>query len=67
MYFSDGSAAQQKNRKNVSTSTMNNISVSLLNPTSDKKGTTDGMEGTGKRLAAKMSLQKAYNNQKQTS
>jgi hypothetical protein len=25
------------------------------------------MEGTGKRLAAKMSLQKAYNNQKQTS
>jgi hypothetical protein len=30
MYFSDGSAAQYKNRKELSTCTMNKILVSLL-------------------------------------
>jgi hypothetical protein len=34
MYFSDGSTAQYKNRKNSSTSTMNKIMVSLMNVTS---------------------------------
>jgi hypothetical protein len=34
MYLSDGSAAQYKKRKKLSTSTMNKILVSLLNGTS---------------------------------
>jgi hypothetical protein len=33
MYLSDGSAAQYKKRKKLSTSTMNKISDSLLNGT----------------------------------
>jgi hypothetical protein len=33
MYFSDGSAAQHKNRKKLSASTMNKILDSLLNGT----------------------------------
>jgi hypothetical protein len=45
MYLSDGSAAQYKKRKKLSTSTMNTILVSLLNGSALQQ-----IMGTGKQM-----------------
>ena len=71
IYFSDGAASQYKNRKNF---------INLVNheadfgmpadwhffATSHGKGPCDGVAGTVKRLAARASLQRPYENQIQT-
>jgi hypothetical protein len=60
-----------RREQNPSTSTFNKNLVSLLNDRhfftkSHGKGPGDGIGGTVKRLAAKTSLQKVYNNKIQT-
>lgn len=71
-YFSDGSAAQYKNRNNFY-----NVSLHLAEygipaewnffATSHGKNISDGLGGTLKRLATKASLQKPYTHQIMTS
>lgn len=67
-YFSDGSAAQYKNRKNFSnlchhSEDFNGIKAEWhFYATSHGKGVCDGIAGTVKRLAAKASLQNPTDN-----
>lgn len=68
-YFSDGSAAQYKNRKNFSnlchhTEDFDGVEAEWhFYATSHGKGVCDGVGGTVKRLATKASLQNPVNNQ----
>lgn len=67
-YFSDGSAAQFKNRKNFSNICHHanefNINVEWhFYATAHGKGVCDGLGGTVKRLAARASLQRPYEHQ----
>lgn len=68
-YFSDGSAAQYKNRKNFSNLCYHEEDFDGVKAewhfyaTSHGKGACDGVGGTIKRLAAKASLQNPINNQ----
>jgi hypothetical protein len=71
MYFSDGSAAQYMNRKNFINILYHEQYFGLsaewsFFTTNQEKGPADGTGGTVKRLAAKASLQRVYNNQIQT-
>lgn len=64
-YFSDGSAAQYKNRKNFINicNHKNDFGIETewhFFATAHGKGTCDGLGGTVKRLAAKASLQRPY-------
>jgi hypothetical protein len=66
VYFSDGSVAQYKNRKNLLNITCHNEDFEVLAElqffvTSDGKGACDGVGGTLKRLAARANLQQPYN------
>lgn len=68
-YFSDGSSAQYKNRKNFINLCYHNEDFDGVEAewhfyaTSHGKGVCDGIGGTVKRLAAKASLQKPVENQ----
>lgn len=67
-YFSDGSAAQYKNRKNFINICNHNNDFGIETEwhffaTAHGKGTCDGLGGTVKRLAAKASLQRPYHEQ----
>lgn len=67
-YFSDGSAAQYKNRKNFINICNHEKDFGIETEwhffaTAHGKGTCDGLGGTVKRLAAKASLQRPYNGQ----
>jgi hypothetical protein len=70
MYVSDGSATQYKKRtKCINIYHDQDFGLSAewhFFTTSHGKGQADGIEGTVKRLAAKASLQKVYNNQIKT-
>ncbi|XP_074029570.1 uncharacterized protein [Leptinotarsa decemlineata] len=64
-YFSDGSAAQYKNRKNFINICSHEQDFGIKTEwhffaTAHGKGTCDGLGGTVKRLAAKASLQRPY-------
>lgn len=66
LYFSDGSGAQYKNKKNFVNLTCHEKDFGLVAewhffPTSHGKGACDGLGGTLKRLAARASLQRASN------
>jgi hypothetical protein len=66
VYFSDGSAAQYKNRKKLLYITCHNEDFGVpaewhFFVTSHGKNACDGVGGTLKRLAAKASLQRPYN------
>ena len=68
IYFSDGAASQYKNRKNFLNLCHheNDFGVKAewhFSATSHGKGACDGVGGTVKRLAAKASLQKPFDNQ----
>ena len=68
IYFSDGAAAQYKNRKNFVNLCLHNDDFGILaewhfSATSHGKGACDGLGGTVKRLAARTSLQRPYNDQ----
>jgi hypothetical protein len=68
LYFSDGSAAQYKKRKNLLYITCHNEDFGVLAEwhffaTSHVKSACDGVVGTLKRLAARASLQQPYNDQ----
>jgi hypothetical protein len=68
VYFSDGSAAQYKNRKNVLNITCHNEDFGVPAEwhsfaTSYGKLACDGVGGTLKRLVAKPSLQRPYSDQ----
>ena len=67
-YFTDGSSAQYKNRKNFANLTYYKDDFSLdaerhFFATSHGKGPCDGLGGTVKHLAAKASLQRPYEDQ----
>lgn len=67
-YFSDGSAAQYKNKKNFLNVCLHNKDFGIeaewhFFATSHGKSACDGLGGTVKRLAAKASLQRPYNDQ----
>jgi hypothetical protein len=57
MYVSDGSAAQYKMRKNLSTSTVNKILVSLLNGTSSQQAMGRDSEKAGCKDKSTKSVQ----------
>lgn len=66
IYFSDGSGAQYKNKKNFVNLTYHKKDFGLTAewhffPTSHGKGACDGLGGTLKRLAARTSLQRTSN------
>jgi hypothetical protein len=66
VYFSDGSAAQYKNRKYLQNITCHNEDFGVpaewhFFATSHGKSACDGVGGTLKRLTAKASLQQPYN------
>ena len=68
IYFSDGCAAQYKNRKNFVNLCHHNEDFGMpaewhFFATSHGKGPCDGVGGTVKRLAARASLQRPVNNQ----
>ena len=68
VYFSDGAASQYKNRKNFINLCHHeadfNVSAEWhFSATSHGKGACDGLGGTVKRLAAKASLQRPYEEQ----
>jgi hypothetical protein len=68
VYFSDGSTAQYKNRKKELNITCHNEDFGVpaechFFVTSHGKNACDGIGGTLKRLAAKISLQQPYNDQ----
>lgn len=70
-YFSDGSAAQYKNRKNFTNLCNHKDDFDIdaewhFSATAHGKGPCDGVGGTVKRLAARASLQRTYENQIQT-
>lgn len=67
-YFSDGAASQYKNRKNFVNLCLHEEDFGLkaewhFSATSHGKGACDGVGGTVKRLAARASLQKPYEDQ----
>ena len=71
IYFSDGAASQYKNRKNFSNLAHHEEDFGVpaewhFFATSHGKGPCDGVGGTVKRLAARASLQRPYNDQIQT-
>ena len=68
IYFSDGAASQYKNRKNFVNLCHHEKDFGIsaqwhFSATSHGKGACDGLGGTVKRLAAKASLQRPYNEQ----
>jgi len=68
VYFSDGSAAQYKNRKNFINLCYHKTDFRIdaewhFFATSHGKGPCDGLGGTVKRLAARASLQRTYDHQ----
>ena len=68
IYFSDGAAAQYKNRKNFLNLCHHKDDFGLsakwhFSATSHGKGACDGLGGTVKRLAARASLQRPYDQQ----
>jgi len=68
VYFSDGCAAQYKNRKNFANLCNHEQDFGMpaewhFFATSHGKGPCDGVGGTVKRLAARASLQRPYENQ----
>jgi hypothetical protein len=68
LYFSDGAAAQYKNRKNFVNLCYHEVDFGVpaqwhFSATSHGKGACDGVGGTVKRLAAKASLQRPYDEQ----
>ncbi|GBN70056.1 hypothetical protein AVEN_138700-1 [Araneus ventricosus] len=68
IYFSDGSSAQYKNRKNFVNICHHESDFKLKSEwhffaTSHGKSSCDGIGGTVKRLAARTSLHRPYNNQ----
>lgn len=70
-YFSDGSAAQYKNRKNFTNLCFHKDDFNIeaewhFSATAHGKGPCDGVGGSVKRLAARASLQRPYENQIQT-
>jgi hypothetical protein len=67
-YFSDGASSQYKNRKNFVNLCLHNHDFGIkaewhFAATSHGKGACDGLGGTVKRLAAKASLQRPYEDQ----
>lgn len=70
-YFSDGSAAQYKNKKNFLNLCLHEEDFNIkaewhFSATAHGKGPCDGVGGSVKRLAARASLQRPYDNQIQT-
>lgn len=70
-YFSDGSSAQYKNKKNFLNLCFHEIDFKVkaewhFSATSHGKGPCDGVGGSVKRLAARASLQRPYEDQIQT-
>lgn len=68
IYFSDGAASQYKNRKNFLNLCCHKTDFAIsaewhFSATSHGKGACDGLGGTVKRLAARASLQRTYNDQ----
>jgi hypothetical protein len=68
VYFSDGSPVQYKNRKNLLNTTCHNEDFGVpaewhFFATSYGISACDGVGGTLRRLAAKASLQRPYNDQ----
>ena len=68
IYFSDGAASQYKNRKNFMNLCLHKDDFGIsaewhFSATSHGKGACDGLGGTVKRLAARASLQRPYNDQ----
>ena len=68
IYFSDGAASQYKNRKNFVNLCLHKDDFGIsaewhFSATSHGKGACDGLGGTVKRLAARVSLQRPYNDQ----
>ena len=68
IYFSDGAASQYKNRKNFVNLCLHKDDFGIsaewhFSATSHEKGAYDGLGGTVKRLAARVSLQRPYNDQ----
>ena len=68
IYFSDGAASQYKNRKNFLNLCHHRDDFGIsaewhFSATSHEKGACDGLGGTVKRLAARASLQRPYNDQ----
>lgn len=68
VYFSDGAASQYKNRKNFLNLCHHKEDFGIsaewhFSATSHGKGACDGLGGTVKRLAARASLQRPYNDQ----
>ena len=68
IYFSDGAAAQYKNRKNFLNLCHHKADFGIdaewhFFATSHGKGPCDGLGGTVKRLAARASLQRPYEHQ----
>jgi len=71
IYFSDGAASQYKNRKNFLNLCHHKDDFGVkaewhFSATSHGKGACDGLGGTIKRLAARASLQRPYNDQLMT-
>ena len=71
IYFSDGAASQYKNRKNFLNLCYHKEDFGVkaewhFSATSHGKGACDGLGGTVKRLAARASLQRPYNDQQMT-
>ncbi len=67
-YFSDGAASQYKNRKNFINLCYHEEDFGIsaewhFSATAHGKGACDGLGGTVKRLAARTSLQRPYNDQ----
>ena len=68
IYFSDGAASQYKNRKNFSNLCHHELDFGIkaewhFSATSHGKGACNGLGGTVKRLAARASLQRPYQEQ----
>ena len=68
VYYSDGAASQYKNRKNFINLCNHESDVGIkaewhFSATSHGKGACDGVGGTVKRLAARASLQRPYDEQ----
>ena len=68
IFFSDGAASQYKNRKNFFNLCHHKEDFGIsaewhFSATAHGKGTCDGLGGTVKRLAARASLEKPYNDQ----
>ena len=71
IYFSDGAASQYKNRKNLLNLCHHKDDFRVkaewhFSATSHGKGACDGLGGTVRRLAARASLQRPYNDQLMT-